>query len=459
MTAAVEETPVRRPISDIEPRSYTPEEMLVFPPNSLYALAVGWNLNGGRNVYLKSQIRGRERFVGKWRHWDLDGTRDLAEMDAPESEFLFAQMGHGSSVRVPDWKAMRKDAWWNGNSQGGSNRQPLQSYSNFPWRHTRRLGTYEWGVYPDINAEITYFSNSTRVADEHEVLSEHIRPMRPRHTAQSPNMTNIYDGPLGRRAADWLRDVCTGDVRGEAYLCSVERFVKGAMDSSKKSMSKTQDGGLRLDDYVFEKWHNGVLNSRPRLVIQKTLASLSSANDPASHNDPNRANLLALARGAYHRLVLRNLISPSNPLDIAILLREPSEFGLPGIGGKEGVISGLDWAANEITRMSSDLAAKSKSSKRARSPEVTASVKRVRVKLDTDVRSTGSSPLTAPPDSPPATNRSELILSTEAALRRLRLELVSLSKFYPLAGLKKMDKKQAERLLPENVRKIMSKTT
>ena len=397
--------------------------------------------------------------MGKWRHWDLDGTRDLAEMDAPESEFQPAKMRHGTSLRVPDWKAMRKDAWWDGDSQGGLSRQPSQSYSNFPWRQTRRLGTFEWGAYPDINAEITYFSNLSRVPDEYEVISEHIRPMRPRHTAQPTNMVNIYDGPFGRRAADWLRDVCTGDARGEAYLCSVEKFVQGAMDSSKDSEDKDEEGRMRLNDYVLENWHNGVLHSAPRTVVQKTVASLSSVNVSLNPNDPHRANLLVLARGAYHRLTLRDLTSPSNPLDIAILLREPNEFFHPGIGGKEGVTIGLDWAAREITRMSSDITAKSKSSKRARSPEMNAIVKKAKAETDTEARSTGSSPLTAPPDSPPPSSRSEPVLSTEAALRRLRLELVSLSKFYPLAGLRKMDKKQAERLLPENVRKVMSRTT
>jgi hypothetical protein len=46
---------------------------------------------------------------------------------------------------------------------------------------------------------------------------------------------------------------------------------------------------------------------------------------------------------------------------------------------------------------------------------------------------------------------------SEEALRQLRLELVAVSKFYPLASLKKMSKDQAKKLLPASVRGLMTR--
>jgi hypothetical protein len=45
----------------------------------------------------------------------------------------------------------------------------------------------------------------------------------------------------------------------------------------------------------------------------------------------------------------------------------------------------------------------------------------------------------------------------ENGLKRMRLELLALTKFYPLAALRKMDKASAEKLLPPNVRALMTR--
>jgi hypothetical protein len=45
----------------------------------------------------------------------------------------------------------------------------------------------------------------------------------------------------------------------------------------------------------------------------------------------------------------------------------------------------------------------------------------------------------------------------EGGMKRVRLELLALTKFYPLAALRKMDKASAEQLLPTNVRALMTK--
>ena len=466
MTAATEDAAFRRPLSSISPLSYIPEEMLVFPPNSLHALAVGWNLNGGKRYYAKRQIRGREKFSGKWRHWDLDGSRDLAEMDDPDATRETGQV-HRGVRRTTDWRGMRKDAWWSWDGLGGPNGKsplPMVHLPRPPRQRSRELGAFEWGVYPEITAEMAYLANRTGVADEEEVISEHLRPMRPEQAGQPSNFTNIYDHPIGRGAWDWVRDVCTGDVRGEAYITSVERFVAGAMRGTKRPEHSDEKEEMPLDAYVREHWHNGVLSSTPRSIVQNTLASLQNLHSlPPTH--PEKPHLVALARNAYHRLALRTLTSPSNPLDIAMLLREPDDFLYQGIGGKNGVQLGLSWAADEISRLNVEITGATTNRKRSRpvsAPDETGTSARTRPTKKLKLGSS-SSPLTAPPDSPPspaaeaARADAEPTLSTEAALRRLRLELVALSKFYPLAALRKMDKAQAERLLPENVRRLMSR--
>ncbi len=460
MTAATEDALSRRPMADIPPQIYIPEEMLLFPPDSLQALAVGWNLTGGKRVYAKRQIRGREKFVGKWRHWDLDGTRDVAEMDDPDTVFEHTRPDGGFGCRITDWKGMRRDPWWDWDGLGGPNGQPPLSFTNFPQPpplRTRELGAFEWGVYPEITAEMAYLANRTGVADEQEVISEHLRPLRPRQAVPPSGVTNVYDDPMGRGAGDWVRGVMTGDVRGEAYLSSVETFVAGAVQGAERRVTengiKVEEGGTGLDGFVRENCHNGVLRSKVHSIVQQTLQSLHKLTHPAS-TDIDRSQLLTLARTAFHRLALRNLTSASNPLDIALLLREPNDFQFQSVGGKKGVKEGLDWAGKEISRLNLELFGKAGTLKRARSSDIIVEKASKKVKLETDIHSAVSSPLTAPPDSPP-----EPASTTEEAMKRLRLELVALSKFYPLAGLKKMDPKDAERLLPENARKLMSKTS
>jgi hypothetical protein len=103
--AAAAEIPVERQI---------PTEMLAYPPGSVVAHAVGWNLNGGRHVWSKRQIRGREKFTGKWRHHALDGTRDLSEFEDPDDWLALAKSAQADAISTkPDWQAMAyKPNWW-----------------------------------------------------------------------------------------------------------------------------------------------------------------------------------------------------------------------------------------------------------------------------------------------------------------------------------------------------------
>ncbi|WWD17817.1 hypothetical protein CI109_102260 [Kwoniella shandongensis] len=489
MTAALDES--GRAIESVTPTQYIPEQMLTYPPNSLEALAVGWNLTGGRRIHAKRVVRSREKFGGKWRHWDLDGSRDVAEMEDIESLVEPWRMRKGEEWRtIVDWKSLRKAGpWWESDttniveSRSTTNQPPVPFAPHNPRRDKvseRELGPLEWGVFPEIDAEVTFLRSRTGVADDQEILSEHLRPAHPRPPRGAPvppqNLVNIYDEPMRRTPGDWVREMCTGDVRGEAYLASVEKFVNGAMASGSASSDdvegKTGDR-LPLDEYVFTKYHDGLLSSGPRKIVASTLRSL---------NSPHRPSYLdKIARHAYARIALKQMTAPSNPMDIKPLLREESDFLFQGVGGKTGVKEGLEWTGAEIARLDAEQR-KARETKRKRDSEEHADVKeskKVKVEgVPNGGLSGGSSPLTAPPGSP---NKMEIdepkpapsaVINAKAdaetqreggngenmeALKRLRLELVALSKFYPLPALKKMSKEEAAQLLPFNVRGLMSR--
>ena len=474
----------------VPPELYIPEEMLLFPPNSSMAKAVGWNLNGGRRQYMRKHIRGREKFNGKWRHWDLDGTRDLAEMEDPDDLFESMKTTAGQTSRtIINWKGMRKeDVWW-GFELGGPTGQPPIAPAPLPkpYRPRRRdLSTFEWGVYPEVDAETIVLSSKN---DQHdlEVIADQLRPVKPRPPPpglSSSSFVNVYDQPANRGPADLLREMVYGGIHGEAYVRSVESFVRGAMDSARsKNVEKgTANEGnnetLMLEEYVRESWHNGVLRSGPSSVIQNTLVELEALcktlSDP-SHPplDDRQEAFLKVAKTETARQALKYLARPENPLDIAPLLVEQGDFLWAGVGGRSGVKEGLDWVGNEIARLSKEIQEEARvddksslpNGKRKQGVEENGqnglAVKKVKWETSPVVESTASSPLTQPPDSPPADPTSIPVdpdpVDRPAALKRLRLELIALTKFYPLTALRKMEKAKAEKLLPPNVRGLMSK--
>ncbi|KAK8865985.1 hypothetical protein IAR55_001135 [Kwoniella newhampshirensis] len=502
MTAALDES--SRAIENVTPAQYIPDQMLTFPPNSIEALAVGWNLTGGRRVHAKRVVRSREKFTGKWRHWDLDGSRDVAEMEDIETLVEPWRMRKADEWRrITDWKSLRKAGpWWESDStnivesRSTINQPPVPFAPHNPRRDKvseRELGPLEWGIFPEIDAEVTFLRSRTGVSDDQEILGEHIRPACPRLPKGAPippqNLVNIYDEPLRRTAGDWVREMCTGDVRGEAYLASVEKFVNGAMVSaSTSSMVKGRDSGneMPLDEYVFTKYHDGLLSSGPRKIVASTLKSLNSPNQPSY--------LDKIARHAYARVALRQMTSPANPMDIKPLLREESDFLFQGVGGKTGVKAGLEWTGFQIAKLDKEqrqAREKAEGTKRKRQADEEGEMntsKRVKVEGEPGMNggiSSASSPLTAPPDSPNPSTRMEIDFQSSGepnavapkaktdaladiqkeggsgenaeALKRLRLELVALSKFYPLPALKKMSKEEASKLLPFNVRGLMSR--
>ncbi|OCF41809.1 hypothetical protein I317_04415 [Kwoniella heveanensis CBS 569] len=550
-------------IEALPPSLVIPEKMLDFPPNSLQALAVGWNLNGGRRLHAKRVVRSREKFGGKWRHWELDGTRDVAEME--DIENLLDQWrfkGREQLRQVVNWKALRKNgSWWESDASlaststiAGNPPTPYAAYS--PRRDKiieRELGANEWGLNADIDAEMAFIRKRTgmRDADGSEVLAEHIRPMRPRHPERElpspPNLINIYDDNVNLKTAkrpvgDWVREMCTGDTLGEAYLTSVDRFIRGAMASASPPSLSQQDSpdrkgedekadsahdAMPLDEYVFKEYQDGVLSSGARHVAFTTFEALNSTCPPrpsatpsvlfskgstsqAMQYEPSWA--VESARQAYARYAMKKLTSADNPMDIKPLLRMENDFLHQGVGGKSGVQEGLNWIGNEIERMDKEVRAELRadeedadgdkneagsSSQGTTTSGHSAEVKRKReddgmeVEIEqgdykkAKMEASASDPqITAPPSScsdsasrssgrltnvPPNTietngttipstdaNKPSTVPADTPELRRLRLELVALSKFYPLPALKKMTKEEADKLLPFNVRALMT---
>ncbi|WVW82381.1 hypothetical protein I302_104388 [Kwoniella bestiolae CBS 10118] len=548
-TAALEDS-LRR-VEEIQPSSYIPEQMLDFPPNSLQALAVGWNLNGGKRVHAKRVVRSREKFTGKWRHWEMDGTRDIAEMDDPP--LLLERWKVDKMDKIVDWKESRRisssgtNAWWESDTglSGPSTvaGQPPTPYAAYNPRRDKvvekDLEQEGWGNRDEINQEIRYIRRRMGLGleiDDEEVLAEHLRPVRPRlkrdegptPTAAAVNLTNIYDEggyKLGRSSIDWVREMINGgDVRGEAYLSSVSKFVEGAMRGASGSELDSTNGPvggvngvekedeppikqdddkdiMPLNEYVLKNYHDGVLSkSIPRKVYHQTISHLSKPLDERPQW------IRELTSAAYARLALREMTSPTNPLDIKPLLRLENDFLHQGvgarIGGSQGIKMGLEWTGGEIGRLDRELREKIRKEQEERSMaeqkkgDTQGEGKRKRedeegedeegnkkVKLETNLPvpvSATSSPLSSAPGSPstkpmdidpkPDTITNGITtsgLSTTttpavpidpgdtASLRKLRLELVALAKFYPLPALKKMRDYEALKLLPFNVRSLM----
>lgn len=562
-----------KPQKDVPPKNIIPDVMLAFPPNSLQARAIGWNLTGGRIVRPKRMVRGREKFFGKWREYSNDGSRDLAEMDDPQEHLdIFRQLRGDEWRTVTDWPTMldgnQGKAWWDWDGPGGATGQPplpnTERLKPEPLK-TRELGTFDFGVYPDIERELSGLQAAKESEpydpedEELDVLADQLRSDAPPPIKVPPNwpaqsFVNAYDRPS---ATHWLYNMSLGGVRGEAYNNSVQRFLDGAIGSARANGAKAPDGTASiLQEYVAKKWRGGALQSETSRLASDTVGALVSAaagpsaakTEAGAGNDeaPSRPELareavLKNAHDAYARVALRALTSPANPLDIQPLLREPSDFLYLGVGGKSGVNDAVAWVGGEINRVSgvrnqakqaiaaskdaegdvvmaeaetstaattepaapiangdaahagikrrnSDLEPIDNDAKRRKLEEGVASEPATKVdepvveaakpegitvngpptaSATSPATSTAttpapvtpaSAPAGAPPPAPtPAAAAAPPPDETEDGLRQLRLELVALSKFYPLASLKKMSKEDAERLLPPNVRNLMTR--
>ncbi len=153
-------------------------------------------------------------------------------MEDIDEVFTDYRTTHGPR-RIVDWKGMRKDGtWWDLGRIGAvrpvSRPVPFTTYPRKPPLRTRELTASEWGVYPEIEAEMAFLTQragpSSEVGTsegELDVLADHLRPARYRPKSNpsgfqpGPSFVNLFDTPNDRNARDWLGDVMTGDVRGK----------------------------------------------------------------------------------------------------------------------------------------------------------------------------------------------------------------------------------------------------
>lgn len=457
-------TPTRT--KEIKPEHLIPEAMLDFPANSLQAKAVGWNLTGGRRVRAKRLVRGREKFVGKWRDNLPDGSYDFAEMDDPVDMLEHLRTRTAKSWKeVPDWPSMYEEDedWWEWDGIGGPTGQPpLPGTARLKPKPLRMktLNTLEFGRFDEVSREIKlareaalpdgqempFFSE----LDDVDLMAAHLRP----DASKGPKIHNLppqnfIDVNAGKSALNYVYDMGFGDVRGEAYAASVKRFLRGIKGDG-------SDNGVHpLEEYVTTKWHGGVLQTGLSQVSRDTANALS---DAARSRAPSP--LVDAARTSYSRIALRRLTSAENPLDLQPLLREPSDFLHVGVGGKSGVEDALSWVGNEIARavgqqrvkgdaeMSESVKA-GVNGKRAAEDDGAPDAKRVKLEPN-GMAENANEGNGAPP-------KTEKPVDGENGLRQLRLELVALTKFYPLASLRKMEAADAARLLPANVRNLMTR--
>jgi hypothetical protein len=594
------------------PKRRIPSQMLEFPPNSSQALAVGWNQTGGRRVRAKRLVRGRERFTGRWRDWCPDGSRDIAEMDDPAG--ILDELRHRNGEDMAsgiDWARTREDGeWWEWDGLGGPTGQPPLPGSDRlkpPTLRRRRFEHLDFGPYPLMEKEMTRLRQEAEERAERfpdaDLIGAHLRPASQTTlpTGLPPqNFTNIYDRPP---PLDYLYNVCMGGVAGEAYARSVQRFLDGAITGAEarasaagKPPSETAGASAALRSHVAAKWHDGVVQGPHGALANDTVrAVVDSLRDPPTKPAPSipgepltRATAPAAIDRAYARIALRDLTSARNPLNLAPLLRDPTEFLYPGIGGKNGPLQALEWISGEIGRLAAaqDAARKKKDEKekekekevkevkvesvpngaaaepmdvdtapavdavpatsapaaqvvgvkrpreaseepafgseereakrsRVGSPSVTTNGTvpadsaapavvaevapaatpvpgtpssagvpsttgaAVPATVPTAVTATTPAPIAAAvpapapagdsvptptaaaaaptPSAPTSAPVAEPAPDSEEALRQLRLELVAVSKFYPLASLKKMSKDQAKKLLPASVRGLMTR--
>lgn len=526
--------------------------MLPFPPNSLQAGAIGWNLTGGRRVRAKRFVRGREKFNGRWRDYCPDGSRDVAEMDDPQEILDIWREKRGDEWKtVPDWRSLceGETKWWEWDGPGGPTGQPPLPGAPRLQRDplpTKEIGTLDFGDYPVIEDEVAWLRRAP--TGDLMPLEQQLRPDLPRPQLVKPcwpiqTFVNVHDN--GPPAAEYLENLALGNVRGEAYVNSVQRFIDGALKGAEERSAACQmkaeegeatgvDHEAALWDYASNEWHNGVLHSDVSRTAQRAVKALSEQTPEAVEK----------AQNAYARIALSKLTSPMNPLNIQPLLREPADFMYVGVGGKSGVKESLEWVGNEIARVIEERKAKAEfeakpktepevkpkiepngdvvmaepvSNKRPAEDEDGGDAKRVKVEgVPNGVPATlapaaatltpappaavappaapaavappaapaaapapaapaaapvaqtptpVATPATAPPAKPAAPAVPGTALSAPAAapavddedgLRKLRLELVALTKFYPLACLRKMSKEDAARLLPANVRNLMT---
>lgn len=368
-----------RPIDDLQPYQVIPEQMLDFPPNTDISLAVGWYFAGGKRLRSRKEQRAKEKWDGQWREWYTTGDRNLREADDLLDLFErgFTSESRGEKLDVPrtiDWtdEAMRAHEVW----------QPQPTYTGFeheeraPKIPMRPVDHWEFGRYQSLPTG--YGWNEARPAqlDRAEFLNRVKMDIRP------PDI-----GPPGLQMMPWLRPeedplrylkvVSTGeDVVGEAYLKSVQAFVRGAEESAKRNwhvmreesdVSRKRvklepnaedalDGdlglGKPLSHYVENDWRGGLFNRKLQRTIDLATKAFKSIREeqraPSSKalvtgrpkvsvDDMNLSIMKALVQEILAKLPIRQEIlewaARKDGLELAALLQQVQDFSATGPAG------------------------------------------------------------------------------------------------------------------------------
>ena len=458
-------------VTEIPPSHYIPVEMLEYPPNSLEAISVGWNLNGGRHIWSKRQIRGREKFSGKWRHWALDGSRDFAELEDPDDWFETSKTkrNYPSGERA-DWMALRSSGkiWWE-TELGGPQGQPPIPFTPFAkpaLREYRPMSPLDFMTYRSIDADKKVQARAKKVSvDVYE--EDHYHPIRRKGNIKDTTFLNVFDRSLDIHPRDALREAVFTSPTGEAYQKSLNAFVQGAIKSARGPSGEVEvktedekDDTVPLDEWVADHFRGGIAKNKPLQIVSQTLKDLEMVKSARTSRNAKLSSrqhdLFSIAKTEYARQALGYITSADHPLDLRGLLNEPSDFTFTGAKGRAAIKDGIEWTTKEIARLASliqNQVEEGSKRKREEHDEMDkVDIKRIKTE-DAGLASTASSPLSLPPDSPTKELENK---KREAEMKQLRLELIALCKFYPLVALKKFTDEDAEKLLPAAVRGLLT---
>lgn len=394
----------------------------------------------------------------------MDGTKELKELEDADDWLASAKTARGAySSQKVDWRSIhRQSHWWEVDLGGPTGVAPLP-FTPYPKPVAvptqNYAAPYHWGTMPRVDESTAARVQKTKQSPE-AVLSNMTRP------TYGPPVTignekglaeNVFAGHLDVQPEVMMGTIMYGDATGEAYQQSLRNFVKGAMDMAEKDNAgdvkmEQREDRVGLDEWVEQNWRGGIGSSRYRSVYHQTckevqeLARQGSTKLPPSPQS-RLGRIRMVAEAEYQRRALQWLTAQHRALDISSLLTVPADFTYVGIGGRFDVLTGMTLCGQEIVRLSKDVNAK----KRKRSDEDVGVEEKQRygVKLEPT-----SSSL------PPRNGNSEVKVETpeerSESLRKLRLELSAMSKFYPLSALKKLSKEDAEKYLPVNVRPLLT---
>lgn len=364
-------------IDDLPPHQLIPEQMLDYPPNTDVALTVGWYLTGGKRLRSRKEQRAKEKWDGQWREWYTTGDRNLREADDLFDLFErgFDSESRGEKLVVPktiDWsdEAMRSHDVW----------QPQPTYTGFeheerpPKIPMRPVDHWDFGRYQSLPEAYGWSATRPVGLDRREFVNKVKLDIRP------PEL-----GPPGAQFAPWLRPeedplrylkvVSTGeDVVGEAYLKSIEAFVRGAEEGAKRNwnlmrdeegsrkkvkVEDTKEGddedlglGKLLGQYVASDWRGGLFNRKTQRTIDlatkayklfraetRAPSSKTSKEPPAAVKleDMELVIMKGLVQEVSAKLPIRQEVlewaARKDGLELAALLQQIQDFSATGPNG------------------------------------------------------------------------------------------------------------------------------